>query len=95
MEKAQTNTSAICSGKVDSCKILHHEIEQLLIIDLCIQEDEDTAPAIDDLMCREISTRSVRKDSQRYYCNLPVKQGIFLPNNKSHETRTTKENIAS
>ena len=74
VEDKEAEVLTPCSGDLSSCKLLHEEIERYIAVDVSYQtDDEDTAPAINDLKCSDIYAKSIWKEGGRYFLDLPVK----------------------
>ena len=72
-----------CSGDLSSCKLLHEEIERYIAVDVsCQNNNENTAPAMNDLRYNSIHAKSIRKEGGRYFLDLPVKDNLHLADNR-------------
>ena len=65
-------TPYVRSGNVNSCKLLHAQINHCINAGFNLRpDDEDVAPSINDNKCQMIYETSVKKIDGRYSINLP------------------------
>ena len=66
MQDKEAEASTPCSSDLNSCKLLHEEIEQYTAVDVsCQTDDENTAPAMNDLECSNIYDKFIQKEGGR------------------------------
>ena len=74
---------AVCSGDINTCQLLHKEIDQYFYSDYVISEDDNIiCPSIDDNVALKKLKNPIQNVGKKWEVSLPLRdKNVKLPNN--------------